>query len=131
MISVVTYAARWILFIAGIVCGIYCAIKYLRTKHDMPVALILLDVACALPVAGAPIVLFGSIFLLDNPDSVGRAFACIALLNSYSLFLIAGAYLSFKIYARTRRALIAALPPLAGLASATAVVWATVSLLGW
>lgn len=56
----------------------------------MPVALITFDVVCALPAAAAPVVLFGSIFLLDNPDSVGRTFLCIALFNSYAPLLVAG-----------------------------------------
>ncbi|MDE6779200.1 MAG: hypothetical protein K2J51_07025 [Alistipes sp.] len=84
-----------------------------------------------MPVVAAPVVLFSSIFLLDNPDSAGRAFLCIALFNSYAPLLIAGAYLSFKTYIRTRRAFIAALPALAGLTAAAAAVWAAVSLLGW
>lgn len=131
MISLLTYIARWALFAAGAVYSIYCTVRHLRSKHDMPVALITFDVVCALPAAAAPVVLFGSIFLLDNPDSVGRTFLCIALFNSYAPLLVAGAYLSFKTYVRTRRAFLSALPAAAGFVAATAAVWGAVALLGW
>lgn len=120
ILSGIIDTVRLAAWIAAIFFGIRYIVRSLR-RDGFPAGLIAAEISCLLPVIAAPLVLFGSVFMFDNPSNTLRTFVCFLLVNSYSVFLAGGFLLSRRIYKKSgdkRRSMAAAA---AGIALAAGV----------
>lgn len=70
------------------------------SKKGYPWWLNVLNLLALLPVAAAPFVFFGSVFIFDHPSNVLLASLLFFGINSYSLVLLGSAWLSFCCYGK-------------------------------
>ena len=72
------------------------------TKQKNPLWFKVLNLTFLLPCIAYPLVLFGSIFLFDNPNNLLLTFLLFIAVNSYPLFFIGIFILNAKLFGKSK-----------------------------
>lgn len=82
-------------------------------KLDLKNYPLILKIVCCIvlmPIMAAPLILYCTIFIFDNPSNYGEAYLLFFAVNSYSLILVGICLSSVWIYTKSRSMIFASLP---------------------